>query len=148
MIRLRNFTSADAEILRQEQYHNMSIEEIESMICDWNKLDYQGKYFEMFAIMHGDTIIGTISLFQRSDSIVSIGAELFPRFRGQGFGKQAVSLALEMCKSKDYKIAYTQVLSNNAASIALNRSLGFETDNYGYINKKGNEVYIFLKSLC
>ena len=148
MVTLRNFLVNDAAALQQEENYNMPIKEIQDMICDWNKYMFQGKYFEMFAILHDDTIIGTISLFQRSDSIISIGAEVFSRFRRQGFGKQAVSLVLEICKSKGYKIAYTQVLSNNAASIALNRSLGFETDNYCYINKKGKEVYIFLKSLC
>ena len=148
MVKLRNFTSDDVEVLRQEQYHNMSIEEIKSMICDWNKLDFEGKYFEVFAILHNDTIVGTISLFQRSDSIISLGAEVYSRFRGQGFGKQAGILALEICRAKGYKIAYTQVLTNNTASIALNKSLGFETDNYCYTNRKGNEVYIFLKSLC
>lgn len=33
------------------------------------------------------------------------------------------------------------------ASPALHRALGFETDGYAYINKKGNEVAIYLRSL-
>ena len=147
MVKLRNFELGDASALQQERHRNMSIEEIKSMICDWNKLEYGGKYFEMFAIIVGDKIAGEISLYQLSDSVVSIGLEVFLRFRGQGFGKQAAMLALEMCSDKGYKIACHQVLSDNIPSIALNKSLGFETDMYRYKNQKNKDVYIFLKSL-
>ena len=147
MVKLRHFTLGDAEVLRQEQHHNMSIEEIKGMILDWNKLDFKGKYFEMFAIVENDRIVGELSLYQLSDSVISIGLEMFLKFRRQGFGKQAATLALQICKSKGYRIVCNQVLSDNAPSIALNKSLGFETDMYRYKNQKGKEVFLFLKAI-
>lgn len=147
MVKLRTFTIDDAEILQQEHLHNMPIEEIENMICDWNKLEFQGKYFEMFAIVDDDKIVGEISLYQLSDSVISLGLEVFVKFRRQGFGKQAAVLALQICKSKGYRIVCNQVLSENIPSIALNKSLGFETDMYRYKNQKNKEVFLFLKPL-
>ena len=147
MVKLRAFTIGDAEVLRQEHHHNMSIAEIKSMICDWNKLEFQGRYFEMFAIVNDDQIVGEISLYQLSESVISIGLEVFLKFQRQGLGKQAAILALQICKSKGYKIVCNQVLSDNSPSIALNKSLGFETDMYRYKNQKDKEVYLFLKSI-
>ena len=147
MVKLRNFTIDDAEILKQEQSYNMSIEEIKSMICDWNKLEFQGKYFEMFAIIDDDKIVGSISLYQLSESVVSLGLEVFIKYQRQSFGKQAATLALQYAKNKGYKIVCNQVLTDNTASIALNKSFGFETDMYRYKNQKNKEVFIFLKSI-
>ena len=47
MVSLRNFKNDDAAALQQFQNINMSIEEIQNMICDWNKFEIQGRYFEM-----------------------------------------------------------------------------------------------------
>lgn len=147
MIKLRNFEITDAAALQKEKYHNMSVEEIQDMICKCNKRVYEGKYFEMFAVINENGIVGTISLFQHSDSVISIGPEIFSRFQRKGFGKQALAATMEICKNKGYKIVCQQVLSNNAASIALHRSMNFETDMYCYKNEKGESVYIFLKPL-
>ena len=147
MIELRTFTIGDAEVLRQRHHYNMSIEEIKRMICDWNKLEFQGRYFEMFAIVNDEQIVGEISLYQLSESVISIGLEVFLKFQRQGFGKQAATLALQFCKSKGYKIVCNQVLVDNIPSIALNKSLGFETDMYRYKNQKNKEVFLFLKSI-
>lgn len=146
MVSLRRFNDSDASILSQF-VTDMSVEEITDMIRDWNSPESHGKYFEMFAIISGGGIVGTVSLYRLSDSVVSIGPEVFPEFRRQGFAKEAMLLAMETAKSKGYKIVSQQIKSDNAASIALHKSLGFETDGYGYTNKKGREVFIFLKSL-
>ena len=147
VVKLRNFKENDANILRQNWNTNMSIEEIQNMICDWKKHEFKGKYFEMFAIIKDDEIAGMLSLYQHSDSVISIAPEVFPEFQRQGIGKKAMLIALEIVKSKGYKIVLQQVRSDNIPSIALHLSLGFETDKYGYGNKKGNEVFLFLKAL-
>ena len=144
---LRHFKSDDADILQQLQYINMPIEEIKTLICDWNKFKFQGKYFEMFAIVSDDKIVGTISLYQHSSSVISIGPEVFSPFRKQGLGKQAMRIALDIAKSKGYKIVIQQVRSDNTSSIALHKSLGFETDDCSYTNSKGNEVTLYFKAL-
>lgn len=145
MVILRHFKDSDSADL--QQYINMSAEEIKDLIYNWNRLEFQGKHFEMFAIISDEKIVGTISLYQHSNSIISIGPEVFSAFRKQGLGKQAMRIALDIAKSKGYKIAIQQVRSDNIPSIALHKSLGFETDNYNYINKKGNEVFLFFKAL-
>ena len=88
MVTLRNFIYDDAIVLQKFLYTEMSVEEIQSIICNWNKREYHGKYFEMFAIIYNGAIIGTISLFQRSDKIISIGTEVFSAYQRQGLGKR------------------------------------------------------------
>lgn len=147
MVKLRHFNDDDAAFLRQSRYAGSSAESIREMIKKWNTLEYQNRYFEMFAIICGDKTVGTISLYQHSDSVVSIGPEVFLEFQRRGFGKKAMLAAMDIAKGKGYKIVSQQVKSDNVPSIALHKSLGFETDGYGYINKKGEEVYIFYKAL-
>ncbi len=147
MIALRHFRCSDAAALQQFLYSNMSITEIQSMIFDWNKCEHQGKYFEMFAITHNGNIVGAVSLSEISENVISIGPDVFSSYQRHGFGKKAMNIALEIAKDRGYKIILQQVRSNNIPSIALHKSLGFETNKYTYINKKGNEVFLFLKAL-
>ncbi len=147
MVTLRNFTYDDVEILRWHGYQNMTSEEIRQMISQWNQKEYQGKYFEMFAIVVGADVVGTISLFQHSENVISCGPEVFESYRKNGYGKEAMILAIWLAKQKGYKIVLQQIRKNNEASIALHRSLGFESNEYTYINKKGNEVFVYLKAL-
>lgn len=147
MVSLRHFEYADAAALRKAGYGDLSAEQLRDMVDAWNRLEYHGRYFEMFAVVHDDQIVGMISLYQHSDSVVSIGPEIFPAFQRRGFAKEAMRLALETAKKKGCRIAAQQVRSDNQPSIALHKSLGFETDAYGYINKKGDEVFLFLKAL-
>ncbi len=147
MVKLRNFTVGDAEVLQQQQYYDMTVDAIRRMICDWNTVEYQDKYFEMFAVIADDKFVGDLSLYEHSDSVVSIGLDVFSEFQRRGIGKQAVISALPICKRKGYKIVCNQVRTDNALSIALHKSLGFETDHYIYKNQKGQDVYLFLKTL-
>lgn len=147
MVTLRSFSADDAAILQKGQYASMSIAEIQGMISEWNKGEFQGKSFEMFAVLEDGQLAGAISLYQHSKSAVSIGPEIFPAFRRRGIGKQAMRLALDIAKDRGYKIVSQQVRTNNAPSIALHERLGFETDGYVYTNKHGNEVVIYLKAL-
>lgn len=147
MVTLRHFGYDDVTVLKQFLYAHMTTEEIQNIIRDWNRKEYQGKYFEMFAIINDDRIVGTISLFQCSNSAISIGPEVFAAYQRQGFGKSAMGIALNIAKDKGYKIVLQQVRSNNISSIAMHQSLGFETDGYAFLNKKGNEVFLFYKTL-
>lgn len=146
MVILRNFQPFDLPAL-QEQYTSMSISDMQAMISDWNKREYQGRYFEMFAVVNDGVIVGTISLYQLTVSVVSIGPEIFPAYRRRGFGKEAVLWALRMAREKGYKMVAQQIQCDNAPSIALHESLGFETDRYIYTNRKGKEVFLFYKAL-
>lgn len=147
MIVLRNFTKADAFALQRIKHPNLSIEQIEALIHEWNLKQVNSKYFEMFAILLDENIVGTISLYQHSAEVISIGPEIFKPYRQKGLAKEAMICACTKAKEKGYKIVFQQIRTNNVASIALNSSLGFETNGLTYTNSKGNRVAIHLKSL-
>ena len=147
MILLRNFTDNDALAFQQNQKTNISLNEIKEMFAKWGEHIYHGKYFEMFAVVKDGEIVGSISLYQLSKSIVSCGPEVFEAYRKQGIGKEAMLLAMDKAKNLGYKVVFQQIERNNVASIMLHNKLGFETDEYIYRNKKEKEVLIFVKPL-
>ena len=118
MILLRNLKIEDALELQKIEYSDLTIEQVEALICEWNKKRVNGKYFEMFAIVSEDKIVGTISLFQHTSEIVSIGPEVFCEYRRNGFAKEAMICACQMAKEKGFKIVSQQIRTNNTASIA------------------------------
>jgi len=117
------------------------------MFAQWAQKEFAGKYFEMFAIVKDREIVGSISLFQHSRSVVSCGPEVFEAYRRQGIGAEAMLLAMDKAKNLGYKVMSQQVRQNNTASIALHEKLGFETDEYIYRNRNENEVLMYLKLL-
>ena len=147
MVLLRNFISDDAEEFQQKKSMNITLDEIKAMFAKWDEKVHEGKYFEMFAVIKDGEIVGSISLYQHSKSVVSCGPEVFDAYRKQGFGREAMLLAMDIAKNKGYRVVSQQIGRNNSASIALHNKLGFETDEYIYRNKKGNEVLIYLKAL-
>ena len=145
MLRLRRFDLSDNKLISSRSH--ISLEEANSMIEKWNSGFFNGKYFEMFAVQSDmeNSVVGIISLFEHSKSIISIGPEIFMGYRQRGFAKAAMTEAMEIAKQKKYKIVLQQVRTNNHASIRLHESLGFERDDCVYKNAKGNDVYIYLK---
>ena len=144
---LRKFEKEDAPALQQSGFASLSVEQTENMIGEWNKGQVGGKSFEMLAVLHREVIVGTVSLYQHSDTVLSIGPEIFFDYRQKGFAKKAMGLAMEMARKKGYRIVSQQIRTNNDASIALHQALGFETNGALYTNAKGNPVSIYLKSL-
>ncbi len=147
MIVLRNFVKYDALTLQENSYSDVSIEHIENLICKWNQKRVNNKYFEMFAIVADKTVVGTISLYEHSGEVISIGPEIFKLYRQKGFAKEAMVYACNIAKERGYKIVSQQIRTDNTASIALHSSLGFETNGLTYTNANGNQVAIYLKSL-
>ena len=147
MVLLRNCKEEDALELQEHGFPDLSTEQVEALICDWSKKQFDGKYFEMYAIVADEKIVGTISLYQHSSEVVSIGPEVFCEYRRKGFAKEAMISACQIAKEKGFKIVSQQIRTNNAASIALHRSLGFETNELIFTNAKGNQVSIYLKCL-
>ena len=147
MITLRNFTDHDAVELLQKRSIDMPLNEVEALIEKWQEKEFDGKYFEMFAVIKDKEIVGMISLYHHSENIISCGPEIFECYRKQGISEEAMALAMEMAKNKGYKLVLQQIRVNNIASISLHKKLGFETDKYIYKNQKGNDVQIFVKIL-
>lgn len=147
MITLRNFAYSDIQQLQKSEYANMSQEDLQALIETWNKKEYKENYFEMYAIEENGVIVGQASLYGRSEHIVSCGLELYSEYQGKGYGTAAYRELLSFAKSKGFVIAVAQVRADNAASIALNKKMGFEAEDYTYIDKKGNPIYYFIKTL-
>jgi len=147
MIHLRNFAPEDAKLLQRTQCPDLSLQEVEHLICEWNQKQLNGKYFEMFAVLLDGNPVGTVSLYQHTTEAISIGPEIFQAYRRKGYAKQAMICALHIAREKGYKIVFQQIRVDNAASIALHASLGFETSGLVYTNAKDNPVAVYLKSL-
>ncbi len=145
MITLRNFTQADAAVLVQHKACS-SADEAEMLIEEWSRKSFDGKRFEMFAVVTREEIVGMISIWERSEGIVSIGPEIFAPYRKQGYGKGALELCVNLAKEHGYKVVVQQIRENNAASRALHASLGFETDGNLLHNRHGNTVLIYVKT--
>lgn len=147
MITIRHFTAEDAAALREHYCRASSLEETEEMIRAWNAGQFNGRYFEMFAVVHDGIVVGCISLYGKSASIVSIGPEIFADYRNRGFGRAAMEYCLQFAKAKGYTLVVQQIREDNGASIALHESLGFETDGYVFRNRRDNPVLIYIKAL-
>lgn len=144
MITLRNFTRLDIPVLQSNGYNKYSYNELCNLIDRWqNDKSYNDFYFEMFAIVNDNEVVGSASLYQRSQSIISCG----PNYQRKGYATTAYGQMLTIAKNKGYKIAVAQIRVDNIASIGLNKKLGFEAENHEYVNQKGNKVYYFIKNL-
>lgn len=137
---LRSFTSDDWVVIQQYQYPNFSRFEIEKMISNWNLKEYDGKYFEMFAIVDAINIVGYVSLLEQENGYVSEGVEIFTPYKRQGFAYSAVLQLLQHAKEKGYRTVTAQVRQDNIASLALHNKLGF-TILSDFTNKRGHLVY-------
>lgn len=147
MILLRNFTYDDVEAFQKKQGMNRSLDEIKAIFTKWEEKEHEGKYFEMFAVVKDGELVGYISLYQHSKSVVSCGPEVFEAYHRQGIATEAMLLVMDIARNMGYKIVSQQIRVNNIASIALHNKLGFETNGYIYRNRKGNDVQIFIKLL-
>ena len=143
MIALRSFTENDALILQQKQYPTVSIGDIIIMISSWNAKIYNGKYFEVFAITENTRIVGSISLYERSKSIASVGVEVFSDERCKGYASEGMKSVLQKAKDLGFRILQDQVSADNKPSIALHERAGFETDGYIYKNAKNHNVLLY-----
>lgn len=146
MVSLRNFTLQDIPVLQKEQGYDKPKKELTDIIQRWNKKSYERHYFEMFAIIEGGEIKGTVSLYQHTSTAVSLGVEVFSAHQRQGVGFKGEMLAIEQAKKLGYKIVAGHVRVDNAASIALQKKLGFEVY-HDMTNPQGIKMYFFIRSL-
>ncbi len=144
MISLRHFTEHDAETIQKKQYTETPIADIHEMISEWETNTYQGKFFEMFAITSDDAIVGSVSLYEHSKSVASIGVEVYPDEREKGYAAEGMRLIMNHARNHGYRIIQDQVRTDNQASIALHNKLEFETDGHVFKNAKGKDVLLYL----
>ena len=145
MITLHKISNQNAEAV--SEHTTISKTDIDQMIKSSDAKIFNGRFFEMYVIMSEEKIVGLISLFEYSPSVVSIGPEIFAGYRKLGYATKAMQTAMDIAKSIGYKIVLQQVRVDNVASIKLHTKLGFETDNMVFKNKKNNDVCFYLKSI-
>ena len=146
-VTLRHFTYQDADSLREHYAPDMSADDIMKMIDEWNKLEYNGKRFEMFAVLDGSMLVGLISLYEHSKSVASLGPEIFPGMRNRGYAAEAMRQMEGYAGEKGYRVLQQQIQTDNLPSIRLHQKLGYETDGYVYRNRRDKEVVLLLKAL-
>ncbi len=127
-------------------YDEMPFEQKKHMIRESIDKIHNGKYFEILTVYKKDTVIGFMNLFAHSEHTISCGPEIKELYRKKGYGFQAELMALEYAKENGYTIAVSRVNINNAASIALHESLGFEIERK-YMNEHGKATRLYIKSL-
>ncbi|MBR4702926.1 MAG: GNAT family N-acetyltransferase [Oscillospiraceae bacterium] len=144
MIQLRHFVESDAAVLQKNQPSAGNTESIMEMIAAWESKSFHGKYFEMFAITWEQRIVGSISLYEHSKNVVSIGVDVFPEERRKGFSAEGMRLIIAIARNQGYKLIQDQVSVDNQPSIALHEKLGFETDGYVYKNSRDRKVLLYM----
>ena len=127
--------------------YNMSLESTSKLIMQSSSELYEDKFFKMFVVLNEQVCVGMISLYEHSSSIVSIGPDIFKKYRQRGYATEAMKAAMDIARAKGYKIVCQQIRTNNNASIKLHTKLGFETDNYVFRNRNNNEIVLYIKSL-
>ena len=147
MISLRHFCPRDAEAVRGALYPDRTADEAAAMIAAWNTCVYQGRYFETFAVLRDDAIVGQVSLSELSRSVVSAGVEITGAQRGKGFASEALSRLLKYASDRKYRLVLDQVRTDNPASIKLHEKLGFESDGYVYRNRRDHAIFLYIKPL-
>lgn len=148
MISLRHFLPFDLPALRNfPDYAALEDQAILTMIRQWNAGTYEGKYFEMFAVTDSEAVVGSVSLYQRAAHLISLGPDILPEKRNQGYGFAAMATALRVAKARGYTLAVQQVRTDNVPSVALHEKLGFERTGEVYRNRKGREIFLYLRAL-
>ena len=145
MVTIRKYNHEDAESLQQSQYPDMTLSEISEIIDQWNSCAYRGRFFELFAIVSDESIIGYVSLYEHSKNVASAGVEVIKEERRKGTASEALSLLMRYASTKGYRIILDQVRKDNIASIRLHEKLGFESDGYVYRNQRNQEIVLYLK---
>jgi len=147
MIGLRQFCREDAGSVRAGLYPDMTIDEAERMISDWNAGFWNGRRFELLAVTQNGRIVGYVSLLEQSRAAVSLGIEIVPEERGKGIASEAMLLLLRKAAENGYHLILDQVRTDNRASIRLHEKFDFSTDGSVYRNKRDHDVVYFVKRL-
>lgn len=155
MVTLRQFTISDIDFILSnwsatERIKGCrfpdNINQLTKIIREWTTKSYQGKYFEQFAIVNNECIVGMISLYEVNGSSVSVGVIIDKKYYRKGYAEKALNLIKEVAKDKGYKQLVSTCRTNNYASIKLHERYKFNNQGKS-INKKGNEIYSWVCEL-
>lgn len=143
-IRLTPLAQADLPILAY--YQHCTVEALQPMLEASLAKTHGGRYYEQFAIRADGCMVGAVSLFAQEDGTVSDGVDVFPPFQKCGYAHQAMTLLMDIAKERGWFGMSTQIRTDNAASIALHRKMGFVPGEC-WVNRRGHEVCTWRKEL-
>ena len=146
MIHLRSFRPSDWQTIVKYQHPDMEQADVLKLIDDFNAPTYKGKFHKFLAIVHGQNIVGYVSLIETAGRTVSVGAEVYTPFQRQGYAYAGISQLLTMANAYDYHTAIGHVRKDNAASLGLCKKLGFTITGEG-ISKRGHPIYSLARSI-
>lgn len=146
MLKLQAITAHDREILQDTSYGSLANDEWKQLLLESVSKSHNHRYFELFKVIDGDTVVGCMNLYAHSQRIISCGPEIKPQYRKQGYAYEAETLALEMAKAFGFTIAVAYIRETNSASIRLHEKLGFELDQ-DFVNAHKKEMRLYIKAL-
>ena len=156
MLTYRNLQEDDCDFILQHWVGKSSIfrdndkDKLIQTIHDMNTKSYNGNYYEIFGVLNHNVLVGTVSLYQRDidipENAVYLGIEIAMENRRKGFATNAAYMSFVIAKEKGYDKIFSQVRTDNIASVKLHAKCGFDIVNKT-INTRGNEVYNYLKIL-
>lgn len=114
--------------------------ELQPMLKESMARQHEGRYYEQFAIVADECMVGLASLYAHVDGTVSEGIEIFGTFRRCGFAAKAIMLLKDRARQEGYRVLTAQVRTDNDASLALHERAGF-TVGRTFVNKRGHEVH-------
>lgn len=127
-------------------YQHTTAEALQPMLAASRAQRHDGRYYEQFAVRMNGCMVGTVSLLEHADGDVSEGVESFTPFRQCGLAFQALTLLADAARARGYAALTAQVRTDNAASNALHRKLGF-IPGEPWVNRRGSEVRTWRKEL-
>ncbi len=146
-VSLRSFTREDVPVLKQYCYANRSEKSICTMIDEWNTGLFEGRSSEVFAVVAGDRIVGSLCFGAESFGVAFVEVCIFSDFRGKTYGTQALRRSLAVAKEKGYSSLTARVRKNSVPACRLGSRMGFVP--FGEeVSSKGQEFWILKYSLC
>ena len=157
MLACRNLTESDCDFILAHWVGDsvvfrggLSRSELSNMIQQMNTKTHNGRYYEIFGIVHNTVLVGTFSFYQREidfgEAVVYMGIEISSQNRRKGFATQAIPIILAAAKGKGYKEIYTQVRVDNIASVHWHKRNGFTWLGES-LSAKGHKVYNYMYAL-
>lgn len=127
-------------------YENCTTKSLQPMLAASLSQRHEDRYYERFAVLANDCMVGEVSLFEHEDGTVCDGVAIFPPFRQCGLASLALMQLSDVARARGFTVQTAQVRTNNEASIALHAKLGF-VPGEPWLNRRGNEVRTWRKEL-
>lgn len=121
--------------------------EVERMLADADAETHDGRFFAAYVIAEGNRTAGVITLYERSEGVISIGPEVFRRFRRRGIATKAMRQAIGLARERGYHTVLQEVRLDNPASVALHEKCGFETDGRTIKTRKEKDARLYVKNI-